>query len=103
MLALVLFVQIDGRLVAPPARDAIPYSEFLNRVDEGSVKQVDHRQGRHHRPAHQQRDLPHQLRRRRIRQLIERLREKGVAFEAQPEAQTRVWTDPARTSRCPSS
>ena len=39
ILALVLFVQMMGGS-STQARDSIPYSDFLNRVEEGSVKQV---------------------------------------------------------------
>ena len=39
LLGLVLFVQIMGGS-ATRATDSIPYSDFLNRIEEGSVKQV---------------------------------------------------------------
>ena len=39
VLALVLVVQLVGG-GAGQARDAIPYSEFLNKVDDGSIRQV---------------------------------------------------------------
>ena len=90
ILALVLFVQMMGGSTTA-ARDTIPYSEFLNRVDSGSVKQViigkDVITGRTSNNETFRTNSPEQ-----DPQLIDRLRQKGVSFEAQPEAQTSVWT-----------
>ncbi|HWT11689.1 MAG TPA: ATP-dependent zinc metalloprotease FtsH [Allosphingosinicella sp.] len=90
LLALVLFVQMMGG-GATAARDAIPYSDFLNRVEEGSVKQVsigkDVITGRLTNNETFRTNAPPQ-----DTQLIERLRQRQVAFEAQPEAQTSLWT-----------
>ncbi|WP_129793442.1 ATP-dependent zinc metalloprotease FtsH [Sphingosinicella sp. CPCC 101087] len=90
ILALVLFVQMMGGS-STAARDSIPYSDFLNRVEEGSVRQVvigkEVISGRTTNNETFRTNAPPQ-----DTQLVERLREKGVAFEAQPEAQTSLWT-----------
>jgi len=90
ILALVLFVQMMGGS-STAARDSIPYSEFLNQVEEGSVRQVvigkEVISGRTTNNETFRTNAPPQ-----DTQLIQRLREKGVAFEAQPEAQTSLWT-----------
>src|SRR5688500_9601854 len=39
ILALVMFVQLMGGS-STAARDSMPYSEFLNRVEEGTIRQV---------------------------------------------------------------
>src|SRR5690606_12526232 len=83
------FVQLIGGTAAP-TRDSIPYSEFLNKVEDGSVRQVvigksaisgrltDNSTFRTNAPAQDP-------------QLIQRLRERGVSFEVQPEQQTSLW------------
>ncbi len=90
LLALVLFVQMMGGS-STAARDAIPYSEFLNRVEEGSVKQVSIGKetvtGRFTNNETFRTNAPPQ-----DTQLVERLRQRQVAFEAQPEPQTSLWT-----------
>ena len=90
LLALVLFVQVMGG-GASSARDSIPYSEFLNRVEEGTVKQVVIG-----KEAITGRTTNNETFRTNIvpgdTQLASRLREKGIAFEGQPEAQTSLWT-----------
>ena len=90
ILALVMFVQLMGGS-STAARDSIPYSEFLNRVEEGSVKQVvigkEVITGRTTNNETFRTNAPAQ-----DPALIERLRNKGVSFEAQPEAQTSLWT-----------
>ncbi|MGZ8347011.1 MAG: ATP-dependent metallopeptidase FtsH/Yme1/Tma family protein, partial [Allosphingosinicella sp.] len=90
ILGLILFVQMMGGS-STAARDSIPYSEFLNRVEEGTVRQVvigkEVISGRTTNNETFRTNAPPQ-----DTQLIARLREKGVAFEAQPEAQTSVWT-----------
>jgi cell division protease FtsH len=89
ILALVLVVQLIGGGAAAP-RDSIPYSEFLNKVDDGSVKQIiigkevitgrlaDNRTFRTNAPPSDP-------------TLVPKLRERNVAFEVQPEAQTSLW------------
>ncbi|HMG46573.1 MAG TPA: ATP-dependent zinc metalloprotease FtsH [Allosphingosinicella sp.] len=89
ILALVLVVQLVGGGAAAP-RDSIPYSEFLNKVDDGSVKQIiigkevitgrlaDNRTFRTNAPPSDP-------------TLVPKLRERNVAFEVQPEAQTSLW------------
>jgi len=89
LLGLVVFVQMMGGGAAT-ARDAMPYSEFLNRVDEGSVKQVvigkevitgrltNNETFRTNSPPTDP-------------NLVERLRTRGVSFAAEPEPQTSLW------------
>ncbi len=90
ILALILMVQMMGGSTTA-ARDTIPYSEFLNRVEEGSVKQVvigkEVITGRTANNETFRTNAPPQ-----DTALVERLRTRGVAFEAQPEAQTSLWT-----------
>ncbi len=89
ILALVLVVQLVGGGAAA-TRDSIPYSEFLNKVDDGSVKQVvigkesitgrfaDNRAFQTNGPAADpQRD--------------QHLREHGIPFSYQPEPTTSLW------------
>jgi cell division protease FtsH len=89
LLALVLFVQIIDGGGRQAAGEAMGYSEFLNRVDEGSVKQVviqkDVISGQLTNGEAFQTYAPQDP------QLVNRLKEKGVAFSAQPEQQTSVW------------
>ncbi|MEO7177700.1 MAG: ATP-dependent metallopeptidase FtsH/Yme1/Tma family protein, partial [Allosphingosinicella sp.] len=90
LLALILFVQIvDGGGSRSAAGSAMAYSEFLNRVDEGSVKEVSI--GKEvisgkltNGDAFKTNFIPDP-------QLTSRLREKGVSFQGEPEAQTSVW------------
>jgi cell division protease FtsH len=89
ILALVLVVQLVGGGAAAP-RDSIPYSEFLNKIDDGSVKQIiigkevitgrlaDNRTFRTNAPPSDP-------------TLVPKLRERNVAFEVQPEVQTSLW------------
>src|SRR3712207_1963845 len=90
LLALILFVQIvDGGGSRSAAAGNMPYSEFLNRVDEGSVKEVsigkDVISGKlTSGEAFRTNFIPDP-------QLTGRLREKGVAFQGEPEPQTSVW------------
>src|SRR3990170_78171 len=78
ILALVLFVQMMGGS-STAARDSIPYSDFLNQVEEGSVKQViigkEVISGRTTNNETFRTNAPPQ-----DNQLIQRLRDKGVAF-----------------------
>jgi cell division protease FtsH len=89
ILALVLVVQLVGGGTTQ-ARDSIPYSEFLNKVDDGSVRQIvigkevitgqfaDNRTFRTNAPPSDP-------------TLVPKLRERGVSFAVQPEAQTSLW------------
>jgi cell division protease FtsH len=89
LLALVLFVQIVDGGSRTAAADGIAYSEFLNRVDEGSVKQVaigkETVSGELTNGEKFRANAPQDP------QLVDRLRQKGVAFSAEPEQQTSVW------------
>ncbi|HEX8626068.1 MAG TPA: ATP-dependent metallopeptidase FtsH/Yme1/Tma family protein, partial [Allosphingosinicella sp.] len=90
LLALILFVQIvDGGGSRSASGNAMAYSEFLNRVDEGSVKEVSI--GKEvisgkltNGDAFRTNFIPDP-------QLTSRLREKGVSFQGEPEVQTSVW------------
>ncbi|MDP8913917.1 MAG: ATP-dependent zinc metalloprotease FtsH [Pseudomonadota bacterium] len=89
LLALVLFVQIiDGGNRAGQG-DGIAYSDFLTRVDEGTVKSVtigkDIVSGELTNGEKFRTYAPQDV------QLVDRLKEKGVAFSAEPEQQTSVW------------
>ena len=88
LLTLVIFVQlIEGGRASQAA--GIPYSEFLNRVDEGSVKQVvigkDYVSGQFSNGDKFRSNAPTDL------ALIDRLKKQGVNFSAEPEQQTSVW------------
>src|SRR3546814_1906375 len=65
------------------------YSEFLNRVDEGSVKQVviqkDVISGALTNGTEFRTYAPQDP------QLVDRLKQNGIAFSAEPEQQTSVW------------
>src|SRR3954466_16062425 len=89
VLALVLVVQLVGG-GASATRDSIPYSEFLNKIEDGSIKQVaigketitgtftDNRIFKTNGPpTDAARD--------------QRLRERGIPFTYQPEAQASLW------------
>ena len=89
LLALVLFVQIIDGGSRSAAANGIAYSDFLNRVDEGSIKSVtigkeivsgELTNGERFRTY-----APQDV------QLVDRLKNKGVAFSAEPEQQTSVW------------
>ena len=95
LLALVLVVQMVGGGAAA-ARDAIPYSEFLNKVDEGHGQAGRDRQGGDHRPARPTTRPSGPTRRRRIRALVERAaRAAASPSPAEPEQQTSRLADPA--------
>jgi cell division protease FtsH len=89
LLALVLFVQVVDGGGRQAAGDGMAYSEFLNRVDEGSVKEVtigkDIISGRLTNDETFRTYAPQDV------QLVDRLKQKGVAFSAEPEQQTSVW------------
>jgi cell division protease FtsH len=89
LLALVLVVQMVGG-GSTPRGDTVAYSDFLNKVDEGQVKQViigkevitgRMAAGQAFRTVAPPNDPA----------LIARLREKNVVFSAQPEATTSLW------------
>src|ERR1044072_4810148 len=88
VLALVLVVQLVGGGTGA-ARDSIPYSEFLNKVDDGSIRQVVIGKnaitggvgGRTFRTNAPDSDPT----------LVPRLRERGVAFAVEPEPTTSPW------------
>ena len=89
LLALVLFVQIIDGGSRSSRGEGIAYSDFLNRVDEGSVKSVtigkDVVSGELTNGEKFRSNAPQDV------QLVDRLKEKGVAFSAEPEQQTSVW------------
>ncbi|MBX3560405.1 MAG: ATP-dependent zinc metalloprotease FtsH [Sphingomonas sp.] len=89
LLGVVLFVQVAGGGASRPA-DAIAYSDFLNRVEEGSVKQVvigkETISGRLTNNETFRTNTPPS-----DPQLVQRLRDRGVSFAAEPEQQTSLW------------
>ena len=89
LLGLVIFVQLMGG-GSTQARDTIAYSDFLNRVEEGSVKQViigkEEITGRTTNNETFRTNSPPS-----DPQLVTRLRERGVSFSAAPEPQTSLW------------
>jgi cell division protease FtsH len=90
LLALVLFVSMFESGSRASGGENIAYSEFLQRVDDGSVKEVDIGEGyvsgkysnggtfRAYAPAQDP-------------TLVQRLSERNVTFRAQPEEQTSFW------------
>jgi cell division protease FtsH len=89
LLALILFVQIVDGGGRSAAQGGMAYSDFLNRVDEGSVKQVSI--GKEtisgkltNGEAFQTHAVPDP-------ELTRRLRERGVEFAGEAEPQTSVW------------
>jgi cell division protease FtsH len=89
LLALVLFVQVVDGGGRSAAADGIAYSEFLNRVEEGSVKEVAI--GKEIISGKFTNDEAFRTYAPQDPQLVDRLKEKGVAFSAEPEQQTSVW------------
>src|SRR3546814_934282 len=89
LLALVLFVQIVDGGGPAASGEGMAYSEFLNRVDEGSVKQVviqkDVISGALTNGTEFRTYAPQDP------QLVDRLKQNGIAFSAEPEQQTSVW------------
>ncbi len=89
LLALVLVVQMVGGASSQPA-NTVPYSEFLNKVDEGQVKAVViGKEVITGRLADNQtfRTVGPQVDAARD----QRLRERGIAFSYQTEQQTSLW------------
>nr|WP_199192715.1 ATP-dependent zinc metalloprotease FtsH [Sphingomonas deserti] len=89
LLALILFVQIVDGGSRGAGANGMAYSEFLNRVDEGSVKEVaiskEVISGKlTNGETFRANAVPDP-------QLTTRLREKGVSFQGEPEPQTSVW------------
>ncbi|RJF93933.1 ATP-dependent zinc metalloprotease FtsH [Sphingomonas cavernae] len=89
LVGLALFVAMfDGRTRAAAA-DGISYSEFLQRIDEGTVKKVeiagDVVSGTLSNDKAFRTYAPNDP------MLIERLKEKGVNFAAKPEEQPSIW------------
>jgi cell division protease FtsH len=83
-------VRADHRRRQPLGQgEGIAYSDFLNRVDEGSVKSVtigkDVVSGELTNGDKFRTYAPQDV------QLVDRLKDKGVAFSAEPEQQTSVW------------
>jgi cell division protease FtsH len=89
LLALVLFVQIIDGGSRSPKGEGMAYSEFLSRVDEGSVKEVvigkDVISGRLSNDETFRTVMPADP------ALVDRLKAKDVAFSAEPEQQTSIW------------
>ena len=89
LLGLVIFVQLMGG-GATQRGDAIRYSEFLTKVEDGSVREViigkEEITGRLTNNQTFRTNAPPS-----DPQLVQRLRERGVSFSAQPEPQTSVW------------
>ena len=89
LLALVLFVQIIDGGSRSPQGEGMAYSEFLARVDEGSVKEVvigkSVISGRLTNDETFRTVMPSDP------ALVDRLKAKDVAFSAEPEQQTSVW------------
>ncbi|MBA3678294.1 MAG: ATP-dependent metallopeptidase FtsH/Yme1/Tma family protein [Sphingosinicella sp.] len=89
LLALVLFVQVVDGGGRSATGEGLAYSDFLGRVDEGSVKNVVIGEKRvsgtltNGEPFYS--NAPQDT------QLVDRLKEKGVAFSAEPEQTTSVW------------
>ena len=89
LLALVMFVSLfDGNSRAASG-NAIPYSEFLQRVDEGTVKDVeiagDQVSGKFTNDSAFRTTAPNDP------QLVQRLAEKGITFRAKAEEQGSIW------------
>ena len=89
LLALVLFVQIIDGGSRTASADGMAYSEFLNRVEEGSVKEVSI--GKDVISGKLTNDETFRTNAPQDPQLVDRLAAKGVAFSAEPEQQTSVW------------
>ena len=90
LLAIVLFVSMFEGGSKSPAGESIAYSEFLSRVEDGSVKEADIGtnmvSGKYSNGAAFKTYAPNDP------TLIQRLSNKGVTFRARPEEQPSVWT-----------
>jgi cell division protease FtsH len=89
LLALILFVQIVDGGARGAGQGAIAYSEFLSKVDEGSVADVAI--GKEVVTGHLANGEAFKTNAISDPQLAERLRAHGVKFSGQPEAQTSIW------------
>ncbi len=89
LLALVLFVQVIDGGGRSASGQGMAYSEFLNRVEEGSVKEVaigkERVTGTLTSGEQFTANAPNDP------QLVDRLKARGVSFSAEPEQQTSVW------------
>ena len=89
LLALALFVQMFGGSSSQAAGNTIPYSTFLDRVEEGQVRQVnvspDTITGELTNSERFRTNTPNDP------QLIQRLRERGVVINARPEEGPNIW------------
>jgi cell division protease FtsH len=90
LLAIVLFVSMFEGTNKQGAGESIAYSEFLARVDDGSVREADISNGqitgRYSNGAQYKTYAPSDP------TLIQRLSAKGVTFRARPEEQPSIWT-----------
>src|SRR6476619_6258853 len=89
LLALILFVQVVDGGGRTAAGSAIAYSDFLNRVDSGAVKDVSI--GKEVITGKLTSGESFKTNAILDPQLADRLLAKGVEFTGQPEAQTSVW------------
>ncbi|MBB5697460.1 ATP-dependent zinc metalloprotease FtsH [Sphingomonas yantingensis] len=89
LLALALFVQMFGGSSSQASGNTIPYSTFLDRVEEGQVRQVnvspDTITGELTNSERFRTNTPNDP------QLIQRLRERGVVINARPEEGPNIW------------
>ncbi|HCB75041.1 MAG TPA: cell division protein FtsH [Sphingomonas bacterium] len=89
LLALALFVQMFGGSSSQGSGNTIPYSTFLDRVEEGQVRQVnvspDTITGELTNSERFRTNTPNDP------QLIQRLRERGVVINARPEEGPNIW------------
>ena len=89
LLAIVLFVSMFEGGSRKPAGESIAYSEFLSRVDEGTVREVDLGNGviagKYTNGAAFKTYAPNDP------TLIQRLSGKSVTFRARPDEQPSVW------------
>jgi cell division protease FtsH len=89
LLALVLFVQVMDGGGRGAGAGAMAYSEFLNQVEAGSVKEVAI--GKEVISGKLTNGESFKTNAIADPELTSRLRERGVAFTGQPDAQTSVW------------
>ncbi|QPQ54938.1 ATP-dependent zinc metalloprotease FtsH [Allosphingosinicella flava] len=89
LLAVLFFVQVAGGGGSAPAGNSIGYSDFLQKVEDGSVKNAvitkEYIQGELSNGQRYRTYAPQDP------QIIDRLKQQGVAFSAEPEPQTSVW------------
>ncbi|MDO6413212.1 ATP-dependent zinc metalloprotease FtsH [Sphingomonas sp. BIUV-7] len=89
LLAIVLFVSMFESGTRQPAGESIAYSEFLARVEDGSVKEADIGNGviagKYSNGAAFKTYAPNDP------SLIQRLSAKNVTFRAHPEEQASIW------------